>query len=70
MKESSMYKVSTVLMKCSLLASFPFTGEDCKMSFKCDDGECIPSSRTCDGRFDCDDGSDEMYCGKIHALLV
>ncbi|XP_070182791.1 CUB and sushi domain-containing protein 3-like [Littorina saxatilis] len=31
-------------------------------SFQCSTGECIQSSRTCDGTQDCDDGSDEINC--------
>lgn len=34
--------------------------------------ECIDTSSTCDGRFDCEDRSDEISCGKIimNAMII
>ncbi|XP_049843588.1 basement membrane-specific heparan sulfate proteoglycan core protein isoform X30 [Schistocerca gregaria] len=31
--------------------------------FQCRTGECVPLTAQCDGRIDCRDGSDELYCG-------
>ena len=33
--------------------------------FTCVDGGCIHMSYVCDFKQDCDDGSDEMFCGKV-----
>lgn len=33
--------------------------------FTCDDGTCIDSRLHCDGQFDCNDESDELFCGTL-----
>ena len=32
--------------------------------YQCKDQECIDSRQCCDGKVDCNDGSDEEECGK------
>ena len=32
--------------------------------FNCDEDKCIDKSKKCDGKQDCEDGTDEHYCRK------
>ena len=32
--------------------------------FRCDNGQCVPAFRRCDLLSDCQDGSDELQCGR------
>lgn len=44
----------------------------CRISeFYCDNGECVGLDKYCDGRKDCQDGSDEApFCSRKCRLLV
>ena len=33
--------------------------------FQCDNGACIAGDLSCDGQEDCEDSSDEKYCGEL-----
>ncbi|XP_055932908.1 cobalamin binding intrinsic factor-like isoform X2 [Argiope bruennichi] len=37
-------------------------------SFACDDHECIPNEKVCDGVKDCKNGADEMKCGTFECI--
>lgn len=37
--------------------------------FQCNDKTCIPGNLACSGKAECNDGSDELNCGK-HAFTV
>lgn len=39
---------------------------NCYGNFICDDGSCVGLAKVCNGVFDCNDGSDEMKCGKTN----
>lgn len=38
---------------------------DAHHEFRCNDGQCVPSSYRCDGQYQCGDESDELYCPPI-----
>ena len=38
-------------------------------TFECGDGTCIPMAYVCDNENDCDDGSDETYCGETKCCI-
>ena len=33
--------------------------------FTCNNGQCVPSTARCNGRYECTDGSDESNCGNL-----
>ena len=39
--------------------------ENVDVGWSCDDGECVELRRVCDGKTDCNDSSDELYCQEI-----
>ena len=41
---------------------FEACGED---DFTCENHQCIPGNLRCDAKYDCNDHSDELNCGKI-----
>ena len=50
----------------------PTTLEPCPnpLDFKCDDGQCIPEEHVCDFETQCNDETDERYCGKCQMSKV
>ena len=55
-----------------LSCNFTVSVASCTSSeWRCNDGQCIPSSYPCDGEVpDCTDGSDELNCCKYSKLWV
>ncbi|XP_013929199.1 PREDICTED: suppressor of tumorigenicity 14 protein-like [Thamnophis sirtalis] len=48
---------------------FLFSSSECPPdSFKCNNGNCIPMQQKCNGKADCEDGSDEGECGSVDTV--
>ena len=53
--------------ECNCYFYYPVCRED---QFKCEVGDCISKSLRCNGKRNCQDGSDEKDCGRVfeHSL--
>ena len=66
-----MHDFLSCLLDCSPnIFAFLSSGQRCDVAdvpnFKCPSGKCLRADLLCDSDKNCDDGTDEMRCGKEH----
>lgn len=64
------FEIASIDCYSPVLGIFSAAETDCiPGDFKCANKQCIDGKFACDHQADCDDGSDEIHCGKSAAAF-